>query len=90
MTFPMQTQRNKDEQITDGLSEQDHDRAVLELLLCDRVPWAVDEITREVSSKRLDAVDAVNRLVAAGLLHRHGDFVFLTRAARCADEIGNS
>jgi hypothetical protein len=27
------------------------------------------------------AVDAVDTLQAAGLLHRHGDFVFPTRAA---------
>jgi predicted transcriptional regulator len=86
----MQDQRIQDEQTTDDLSEQDHDRAVLELLLCDRVPWAVEEIAREVSGKRVDVIDAIARLVATGLLHRHDDFVFLTRAARRADEIVNS
>jgi predicted transcriptional regulator len=84
----MQDRRNRDQQTTDGLSDRDHDRAVLELLLCDRVPWTVDEIVREVNSDPLDVIDAVARLVAAGLLHRHDDFVFLTRAARRADEIG--
>jgi hypothetical protein len=84
----MQDRRNQDQETTDGPSDQDHDRAVLELLLCDRVPWAVDEIVREVNSDPLDVIDAVARLVAAGLLHRHDDFVFLTLAARHADEIG--
>lgn len=85
----MHDQRIEDQQ-TDGLSEQDHERAVIELLLGDRLPWTVEEIVREVSAERLDAIDAVSRLVAAGLLHRHGEFVFPTRTARRADEIGIS
>jgi hypothetical protein len=63
---------------------------VIELLILDRQPWTVEEIVREVSGTRLDAIDAVGRLVGSGLLHRHGDFVFPTRAARRADGIGIS
>jgi predicted transcriptional regulator len=86
----MQDQRIEDENTTDGLSENDHEKAVIELLICDRQPWTVEEIVREVSSTRLDAIDAVGRLVGSGLLHRQGEFVFPTRAARRADEIGIS
>jgi predicted transcriptional regulator len=86
----MQDKRIQDERTTDGLSQSDHERAVIELLLCDRVPWTVEEIVREVSSERLEVIDAVAGLTAAGLLHRHGEFAFPTRAARRADEIGIS
>jgi hypothetical protein len=84
----MHDQRSEDETTTDGLSENDHEKAVIELLICDRQPWTIEEIVREVCSTRLDAIDAVGRLVGSGLLHRHGEFVFPTRAARRADEIG--
>lgn len=86
----MQDQRSENEKTTDGLSEKDHEKAVIELLFCDRQPWTVEEIVHEVSGTRLDAIDAVGRLVGSGLLHRHGEFVFPTRAARRADEIGIS
>lgn len=36
---------------------------------------------------RLETIDAVRRLEAAGLLHRLGEFVFPTLAARRADEL---
>jgi hypothetical protein len=86
----MQERRSQDGLTKIGLSERDHERAVLELLLCDRLPWTVDEIVREISGEDLEGIDAVNRLVAAGLLHRHSEFVFPTRTARRADEIGIS
>jgi hypothetical protein len=51
-------------------------------------PWSLDEIARELHST-IEAHDAVARLADAGLLHRlHGGFVFPTRAARRADELG--
>ena len=86
----MHDQRSEDEDSEGRLGENADEKAVLELLLCDAVPWTVEEIVREVSCTRVDAVDAVARLVAAGLLHRCGEFVFLTRTARRADEIGIS
>jgi hypothetical protein len=49
-------------------------------------PWSVEEIGRELRSQ-IEAVDAVARLTDAGLVHRHGDFVFPTRTARRAAEI---
>jgi hypothetical protein len=51
-------------------------------------PWSLDEIARELPGE-IDAYDAVSRLADAGLLHRlDGGFVFPTRAARRAGELG--
>lgn len=41
---------------------------------------------RELKSQ-LDAADAVSALAGAGLVHRLGDFVIPTRAARRSDEL---
>jgi hypothetical protein len=61
--------------------EDDMDKGVLELLLhSPQWPWSVEEVGREVGD-RLAAEDAVSRLNRAGLAHRHGEFVFPTRAA---------
>ena len=57
--------------------------AVLNLLIDsnDQRPWSLDEITRE-RGNHIDAIDATDRLYAAGLIHRTTDgFVFATRAA---------
>jgi hypothetical protein len=43
-------------------------------------PRSVDEIIRE-RGNRVDALDAMDRLHSAGLIHRNGEFVFATRAA---------
>jgi predicted transcriptional regulator len=86
----MQDQRIEDDQSEGRLSERDHDKAVLELLLTDGSPWTVEEIIREISGGRLDAIDAIARLAGAGLVHRLSEFVFPTRTARRADEIDNS
>jgi predicted transcriptional regulator len=63
-----------------------NERAVLLLLFDDRAPWTLDELGRELSD-RGDAADAVSSLTRAGLVHRLGDFVFPTRAARRSDEL---
>lgn len=47
-------------------------------------PWSKDEIDREVGH---DAIDSLNRLYGAGLIHRLNGFVWATRAAIMADEI---
>lgn len=62
------------------------ERAVLLLLFEDRMPWTLDELGREIKD-RGDAADAVSALARAGLVHRLGDFVFPTRAARRSDEL---
>jgi len=70
------------------LSEEQRDGAVLAMLICDSScpVWSMEEIMRTLGD-RTDAIDAVNRLAAAGLLHRIDQFVFPTLAARRADEL---
>ncbi len=85
----MQDQRIEEEQVEDRVSDRDHDKWVLHLLL-DYSPWTVDEIVHELDGNRLAACDAITRLAGAGLVNRLGEFVFVARAARRADEIENS
>jgi hypothetical protein len=61
-------------------------KTVLLMLFDDRVPWTLDELGRELKNQ-LDAADAVSALAGAGLVHRLGDFVIPTRAARRSDEL---
>ncbi len=63
------------------------DGAVLGLLIYpdSQRPWSIDEITREIGD---DTIDSLNRLYGAGLIHRLDGFVWATRAALMADEIG--
>jgi predicted transcriptional regulator len=63
-----------------------NERAVLLLLFEDRSPWTLDELGRELRC-RSDAADATSALVRAGLVHRAGEFIFPTRAARRSDEL---
>ncbi len=61
----------------DGLAH-----TLLDLLLTDESPglWSTEEIAVAMGDPVI-AVDTVDTLRAAGLLHRHGEFVFPTRAA---------
>ena len=59
------------------------DRLVLDLLIDDdrQRPLAVAEIVRE-HGEEADAIDAIDRLYAHGLIHKTSDgFVFASRAA---------
>jgi hypothetical protein len=60
------------------------EKLVLYLLFQDAYPWTLDELTREIGK---EAETSVGSLVGAGLLHRFGDFVMPTRAARRSDEL---
>ena len=76
-----------DEQTAADLGIRTEKRA-LTLLLEDRLPWSLAELTRELGATDEDnAVDAVTALAGAGLIHRLGEFVFPSHAARRADEI---
>ncbi len=63
------------------------EHAVLTLIL-ERRHLHIDELVRELGEPADDVGVAVTALVAAGLLHRHDDFVFPTRAAIRFDELG--
>lgn len=67
--------------------ERHIDNVVLGLLFNDRSwPWSVEEVARELG-RPAEAEDAIGRLTGSGLIHRHGDFVFPTRAARRGAEV---
>jgi len=73
------------------ISEQDRqaEGAILGLLLDFEAGslWSVEEIVRELSASRIEVVDGLASLQAAGLIHRCGDFVFATRAASRFDRL---
>jgi hypothetical protein len=70
-------------------AEQDHrtEQTVLVMLLGDgqRI-WSLDELVSEIG-RRMETVDALAALQAAGLVQRCNEFVFATRAALRFDEI---
>lgn len=80
--------QDRREQAEPVVSEQQREKTVLNLLLAEEhdYPWSVEELVRMIG-ERLDTVDAVRRLEAAGLLHRIGEFVFPTLATRRADDL---
>lgn len=49
--------------------------------------WAVDELVRQLSAPRLEVLDGLAELEAAGLIHRLGEFVFASRAAWSFDRL---
>jgi DNA-binding IclR family transcriptional regulator len=49
--------------------------------------WSVEELVRQLSAPRLDVMDGLASLQAAGLVHRVEDFVFATRAASSFDQL---
>ena len=73
----MQGQPN--ETVAEGVRRTE--RTILTLLLSDgQCVWSVEELVADIG-RRLETIDAVASLNAAGLIHRCGDFVFATRAA---------
>lgn len=67
-------------------SDRRGDKSVLVNLFQDPFPWTIEEIGRELGDQD-EATDSVARLAADGLVHRFGEFVFPTRAARCSDDL---
>jgi hypothetical protein len=69
-------------------AEQDAmiDSAVLDLMVIDGPArlWSRDEIDRAIGQ---NATDSLNRLYAAGLIHRLEGFAWATRAAITAEEM---
>jgi hypothetical protein len=74
--------------VTAGQEEQ-AEAAILGLLLNFEAGslWSVDELVRQLSASRLEVIDGLTSLHAAGLIHRVDDFVFVTRAASSFDRL---
>ena len=72
----------------DDVSDEDRDGLLLGLMLGEAggYPWSREELVRVIGD-RLGVFDAVSRLEETGLVHRLGEFVFPTVAARRADEL---
>lgn len=71
------------QRIPNGASEEARiDWQILDLLIDpdEQRPRAVEEITREHGHEQ-NALDGLKRLHAAGLIHHHDGFVWLSRAA---------
>jgi len=69
-------------------------QAIFTLLLATHpAHWSLEELARALTQADDDfaahdaAHTAIHDLYSVGLLHQHGDFVFLTRAATAAAEI---
>ena len=63
---------------------------VLHMMLDDPTPglWSTEELSK--AAGRIDTADALPALHAMGLIHRHGDFVWPTRAATRAAQVENA
>jgi len=81
----MHDQRND---LTPAEQEINDDATVLNLLLEARLqaPLSVDEVVREIG-RPVNVSDALTRLQGSGLIHRCGEFVFASRAARRFGEL---
>lgn len=69
-------------------AEQDHmiDSSILDMLMSSdsQRPWSVDEVERQIGK---EAIDGLNRLYGAGLIHRLDGFVWPSRAAITAQDL---
>jgi len=63
------------------------DQAIMGLLLDGPGLWSVDETQREIGGNPLLVEDGLNRLHAAGMVHRLDQFVFATRTATKAADL---
>lgn len=72
-----------DEPLVGAEQEAKNDFAVLFLLLCREDHdglWSIDELM-SARQDRIRTEDSISRLLRAGLIHRHDEFVFPTHAA---------
>ncbi len=90
--------RNPNPGCSPGSAEDSFDEALLGLLVHDYAGlWSLTELSRSLTSSSQiasgdeppshDTEDAIERLHAAGLIHRIGQFVFATRAAHAAQRL---
>ena len=70
-----------------GEGHQTVERAIATLLLASGgVPWTTDELVRELG-ERVAVLDGIDRLTRAGIVHRCGELVLASRAARELDAV---
>ena len=83
MVLPMQEQRTREP------AGEPREHAIFALLVVreEQRPWSVRELELEIGSA-VEVEDSLKRLHAAGLVHRCGEFVWASRAALRADELG--
>lgn len=81
--------RTGTDELSDGHHQGHVEGAIIALLLSDdhHGLWSREELIRELSASRLEVVDALASLAAAGLMHELGDFVAVSRAARRMDQL---
>jgi hypothetical protein len=83
----MPNQRIPDEDPQDRCEqERQIDCVVLSFMFNEPWPWSVEEIAREYGDTT-EAAASIRRLTETGLVHRLGEFVIPTHAARRAAEI---
>jgi DNA-binding HxlR family transcriptional regulator len=77
------------DQLSGAQQEEDHaERTILGLMLYSEHPgpWSTAELQREVGDP-IAVGDALSRLHGAGLIHRHEQFSFPTRATTQAQQL---
>jgi predicted transcriptional regulator len=70
-----------------GIAQREAERAILALLLSEPHPWTVAEIVRELGGEAIEAQDAIESLIRAGLANREGETLGASRAARTFEEL---
>jgi hypothetical protein len=77
-------------QITPQQETDLREHIVLHMMLDDPTTglWSTDELSK--AAGRITTADALPALHAMGLIHRHGEFVWPTRAATRAAQIENA
>ncbi|MHB1537923.1 MAG: hypothetical protein ACYCUM_12350 [Solirubrobacteraceae bacterium] len=78
------------EQQRERETQEARDRAVLGMLLSDPThsPWSIGEISRALPGGENEAIESARWLTEAGLVHRIGEFVWPSLAARSVEQLG--
>jgi hypothetical protein len=68
--------------------EDQTDRLILTLLLSSQFPglWSIDELKREIG-RSIEVADSIRRLHGQGLIHKIEDYVFVTHAVACYEQL---
>jgi predicted transcriptional regulator len=69
------------------IPEQETERTILALLLCEPQPWTREELARELGGQPIETHDALESLIRCGLVNREGECVAASRAARAFEAL---